>query len=169
MSLDSGYESDFFSGKLKKIHEQDEKQDWASSLALSGTTALASPYDPFQNEKLGAALPKSRQGFGTLLHNGSSGFRCKLRTVLSSDLYCKSSHCSNQVVMQKLPSTFFHWADLHCGCCIVDLHCEAASLQQLHQNTDKTGILDVPCSEEKDALCLLRNLGKLHICHIMSY
>lgn len=27
MSLDSGYESDFFSGKLKKIHEQDEKQD----------------------------------------------------------------------------------------------------------------------------------------------
>lgn len=64
--------------------------------------------------------------------------------------------------MQRVPSTFFHSADLHCGC----WGDEAASLQQLHQNTDKTGTPDVPCCEERDALCLLRSLGKLHICHI---
>lgn len=148
--------------KLKKIHEQDEKQYCTPSPALSGTTGLASPCDPFQKEELGAALSKPVQVFGTVLRNGSSGFRCKLRRVLNSDLYCKSSHCSNEAVMQKVPSTFFHWADLHCGC----WGDEVASLQQLHQNTDKTGTPDVPCSEEKDALCLLRSLGKLHICHI---
>lgn len=122
--------------------------------------ALASHYDPFQKEELGAAASKPMQGF--VLHTGSSGFRCKLRRVLNSDLYYKSSHCSNQAVMQKVPSTFFPWADLDCGC----WGGEAASLQQLDQNTDKAGTPDVPCSEEKGALFLLRSLGKVHICHI---
>lgn len=82
----------------------------------------------FQKEKLGPTLSKPVQDFGTVLHNGSNGFRCKPRTVLSSDLYCKSTHCSNQVAVQRVPSTSSTqlicivgaegMKQLHCSSCI---------------------------------------------------
>lgn len=84
-----------FSVKLKKIHKQDQTQACIRSRSLSGTTALASLYDQFQKEELGAALSKDIQGFGTVLRNGSSRFTCKLRKVLNPDLHCKSKHCNN--------------------------------------------------------------------------
>lgn len=90
--LESACEYAVYSVKLKKIHKRDQKQ--ACTRSFSGTTALAPFYDQFEKES-GAALSKTIQSFGSVLCNGSSGFRCKPRRVFNPDLYCNSKHCDN--------------------------------------------------------------------------